>query len=64
MRKSRRNADEHLRQQRIQLAHEFDILNQRMSQDLLNVKDEVRGMFNERKLSVREEQRTMESAVR
>ncbi|KAI2470644.1 hypothetical protein F4781DRAFT_421220 [Annulohypoxylon bovei var. microspora] len=60
---NRKNADETTRQQRTQLQHEVDILNQRMSQDLMTLKDDVKGMFNDRRMNVREEQRTMESAI-
>ncbi|RYP54239.1 hypothetical protein DL769_010390 [Monosporascus sp. CRB-8-3] len=61
--KNRRAADETTRQQRTHLQHEVDILSQRMSQDLQNLKDEVKGMFNDRKMTVQEEQRTMESKI-
>ncbi|KAI8963511.1 hypothetical protein F5Y11DRAFT_147034 [Daldinia sp. FL1419] len=60
---NRRAADETTRQQRTQLQHEVDILSQRMSQDLMTLKDDVKGMFNDRRMNVREEQRTMESAI-
>lgn len=63
MTNNRRIADENTRQQRTHLQHEVDILNQRMSQDLQTLKDDVKGMFNDRKMTVREEQRTMESQV-
>ncbi|KAI5863230.1 hypothetical protein GGS23DRAFT_568833, partial [Durotheca rogersii] len=61
---NRRTADETTRQQRTQLQHEVDIVTQRMTQDLMTLKDDVKGMFNDRRMNVREEQRTMESAVR
>ncbi|KAI1637623.1 hypothetical protein F4809DRAFT_649739 [Biscogniauxia mediterranea] len=60
---NRRIADEQTRQQRTMLQHEVDILTQRMSQDILTLKDDVKGMFNDRRMNVREEQRTMESAI-
>ncbi|KAI0598553.1 hypothetical protein F4775DRAFT_176869 [Biscogniauxia sp. FL1348] len=60
---NKRIADEQTRQQRTMLQHEVDILTQRMSQDLLTLKDDVKGMFNDRRMNVREEQRTMESAI-
>ncbi|KAK6952997.1 hypothetical protein Daesc_005294 [Daldinia eschscholtzii] len=60
---NRRAADETMRQQRTQLQHEVDILTQRMTQDLMTLKDDVKGMFNDRRMNVREEQRTMESAI-
>lgn len=60
---NRKAADETTRQQRTQLQHEVDILSQRMTQDLMTLKDDVKGMFNDRRMNVREEQRTMESAI-
>ncbi|KAI1453608.1 hypothetical protein F4805DRAFT_362393 [Annulohypoxylon moriforme] len=60
---NRKTADETTRQQRTQLQHEVDIVSQRMSQDLMTLKDDVKGMFNDRRMNVREEQRTMESAI-
>ncbi|KAL7626589.1 hypothetical protein AAE478_003361 [Parahypoxylon ruwenzoriense] len=63
VKKNRRAADETTRQQRTQVQHEVDILTQRMSQDLMTLKDDVKGMFNDRRMNVREEQRTMESAI-
>ncbi|KAI1082200.1 hypothetical protein F5B20DRAFT_532545 [Whalleya microplaca] len=60
---NRKADDEQTRQQRTHLQHEVDILSQRMSQDLLTLKDDVKGMFNDRRMNVREEQRTMESAI-
>ncbi|KAI1125223.1 hypothetical protein F5Y10DRAFT_247713 [Nemania abortiva] len=60
---NRRIADEQTRQQRTQLQHEVDILSQRMSQDIMTLKDDVKGIFNDRRMNVREEQRNMESAI-
>lgn len=45
------------------LQHEVDILNQKLSQDLLSLKDELKGMFDDRKMAVRMEQRAMDSSV-
>jgi hypothetical protein len=45
------------------LQHEVDILNQSLNQELLTLNDTVRGMFNDRKMAVREEQKSVESAV-
>jgi hypothetical protein len=60
---NRKAADEHTRQQRTVLQHEVDILGQKLSQDLMTLKDDVKGMFNDRKMAVREEQRRIEGAV-
>jgi PleD family two-component response regulator len=53
-----------MRRERTQLQHEYDILNQKLTQELLILKDELTGMFNDRKMAVRMEQREMDSAVR
>lgn len=63
LRNSRRAADEQLRQQRTTLQHEVDILTQSLNQEVLTLNDSVRGMFNDRKMAVREEQKAAESAV-
>lgn len=55
---------EKLRTQRAQLQHEVDILSQKMTQESANLKDELKGMFDDRKMAVRIEQRSMESRVR
>ncbi|KAI0480447.1 hypothetical protein GGR56DRAFT_626167 [Xylariaceae sp. FL0804] len=60
---NRKAADEHMRQQRTHLQHEVDILNQRMSQDIMTLKDDVKGMFDDRRMKVKEEQRNMESEI-
>lgn len=54
---------EQLRMQRDQLQHEVDILEQRLGQETAGMKDELRGMFDDRKMAVRNEQRAMESKV-
>ncbi|KAJ1337467.1 Coiled-coil domain-containing protein 90-like [Microdochium nivale] len=60
---NRKVADETIRQQRTHLQHEVDILSQRMTQDILTLKDEVRAAFHDRKMTVREEQRSTESLL-
>jgi len=45
------------------LQHEMDILSQKLTQDSLTLKDDLKGMFNDRKMAVRMEQRAMESAI-
>ncbi|KAH6661370.1 MOZ protein represents a chromatin-associated acetyltransferase [Truncatella angustata] len=60
---NQRKADEESRQKRTLLQHEVDILSQKLSQDLMTLRDDVRGMFNDRKMVVREEQRRMEGAI-
>ena len=55
---------EKLRTQRAQLQHEVDILNQKMAQEISNLKDELKGMFDDRKMTARMDQRSRESRVR
>jgi hypothetical protein len=59
----RRSEQERMRAQRSQLQHEVDILTQRLGQESASLKDEVKGMFDDRKMTVRNEQREMESKV-
>ena len=61
---TRKKDEETMRRERTLLQHEVDILNQKLSQELLTLKDDLKGMFDDRKMSVRMEQRTMESKVR
>ncbi|KAL5420302.1 hypothetical protein PMIN03_000128 [Paraphaeosphaeria minitans] len=59
-----RNAEvERMRSERNQLQHEVDILSQRMGQDTSHLKDELKGLFDDRKMAVRNEQRHMESLI-
>jgi hypothetical protein len=51
------------RTQRAHLQHEVDILNQKVGQDSSSLKDELKGMFDDRKMAVRMEQRNMDSKV-
>jgi hypothetical protein len=60
---NRRASDEQIRQQRTHLQHEADILTQTLNQELLTLNDNVRGAFNDRKMTVREEQKGADSAV-
>jgi hypothetical protein len=61
---NRRLQDEQIRQQRTHLQHEVDILTQSLNQEASTLNDTVRGMFNDRRMAVREEQKTADSAVR
>ncbi|CZS93654.1 uncharacterized protein RAG0_03836 [Rhynchosporium agropyri] len=60
---TRKKNEEGMRRERTLLQHEVDILNQKLSQELLTLKDDLKGMFDDRKMSVRMEQRTMESKI-
>ncbi|KAK5703090.1 hypothetical protein LTR97_004037 [Elasticomyces elasticus] len=59
----RRAEQEKMRAERTQLQHEVDILSQRVGQESGVLKDELKGMFDDRKMSVRNEQRGMESKI-
>jgi hypothetical protein len=54
---------DHMRTARSQLQHEVDILNQKLTQELLTLKDDLKGMFDDRKMAVRTEQRRMDSSI-
>ncbi|TVY20159.1 Uncharacterized protein LARI1_G001429 [Lachnellula arida] len=60
---TRKAHEETMRRERSLLQHEVDILNQKLTQELLRLKDELKGMFDDRKMAVRTEQRAMESAI-
>ncbi|KJX96372.1 mitochondrion protein [Zymoseptoria brevis] len=59
----RRAEQEKMRTERTQLQHEVDILNQKLNHESAAMKDEMRGMFDDRKMAVRNEQRITESKV-
>lgn len=61
---TKRNKEgERSRTERTQLQHEVDILGQRMTQESATMKDELKGMFDDRKMFVRNDQRDMERKV-
>ncbi|OJD36496.1 moz protein represents a chromatin-associated acetyltransferase [Diplodia corticola] len=60
---NRKAENERMSTQRNQLQHEVDILGQRLGQDTSHLKEEVKGMFDDRKMAVRMEQKTMESKI-
>ncbi|KIW87125.1 uncharacterized protein Z519_12236 [Cladophialophora bantiana CBS 173.52] len=51
------------RSQRAQLQHEYDILNQKVTQDLMTLKEELKGLFNDRKLGLQEDKRKIDSKI-
>lgn len=63
VRQRRQASTERMRAERNQLQHEVDILSQRLSQEMLALKDEVRGMFDDRRMSTRAERRRVENAI-
>ncbi|GAB7340659.1 hypothetical protein MBLNU457_7053t1 [Dothideomycetes sp. NU457] len=54
---------ERSRTDRAQLQHEVDILGQRLTQEGGTLKDDLKGMFDDRKMAIRNEQRSMESKI-
>ncbi|KAF2084344.1 hypothetical protein K490DRAFT_16572, partial [Saccharata proteae CBS 121410] len=60
---NRKAENERMSTQRNQLQHEVDIIGQRLGQDSASMKDELKGMFDDRKMAVRMEQRAMESKI-
>ncbi|KAF9891300.1 hypothetical protein FE257_004155 [Aspergillus nanangensis] len=51
------------RASRTQIQHESDILSQRLNQELAGLKDDIKGMFNNHKMSTREQQRSIDTSV-
>ncbi|KAL2855433.1 hypothetical protein BJY01DRAFT_204130, partial [Aspergillus pseudoustus] len=51
------------RASRTSLEHEADILSQRTNQELAGLKDDIKGMFNDHKMTVRELQRSIDTSV-
>ncbi|ODM20346.1 hypothetical protein SI65_03399 [Aspergillus cristatus] len=51
------------RASRTQLQHEIDILSQRFNQELAGLKDDIKGMFNDHKMTSREHQRSIDTSV-
>ncbi|KAF2119189.1 hypothetical protein BDV96DRAFT_463662, partial [Lophiotrema nucula] len=59
----RKGEMETMRTERNQLQHELDLLNQKLGQETGNLKDELKGLFDDRKMAVRQEQRTQEAKI-
>ncbi|KAJ6264748.1 Mitochondrial Translation Optimization [Drechslerella dactyloides] len=60
---ARRTALEKTRMDRAQIQHDYEQLEQKLNEDLMNLKDEVSSLFNDRKLTTRQEQRAMEVKI-
>ncbi len=60
---SRHSESQRQRTQRAQLHHEFDILNQKVTQDMLTLREELKAMFNDRKMAVQEEKQRLDSKI-
>lgn len=63
LRNTRATASEKQRSERTALQHEVDILSQRVTQDSAALKDELRGMFDDRKMAVRTDRRVAENEI-
>lgn len=59
----RRGEIERMRSDRNQLQHELDILGQRLGQETSGLREELKGLFDDRKMAVRQEQRMMETKI-
>ena len=59
----RKSEQEKMRTERTQLQHEVDILSQTFTQRSGALKEDLKGMFDDRKMAVRNEQRDMESKI-
>lgn len=51
------------RSQRAQVQHEHDILNQKVGNDIASMREELKGMFNDRKLGLAEEKRRVDGKI-
>ena len=51
------------RSTRAQLQHEADILNQKFTQDMLSLREDLKAMFNDRKMSLQEEKRRIDGKI-
>ncbi|KAF1834606.1 hypothetical protein BDW02DRAFT_497935 [Decorospora gaudefroyi] len=60
---TRKGEMERMRTERGQLQHEVDILGQRLGQETQGLRDELKGLFDDRKMAVRQEQRSMETKI-
>ncbi|KAL1863737.1 hypothetical protein Plec18167_000833 [Paecilomyces lecythidis] len=60
---SRNSEIQRQRTSRTQLQHEVDILSQRLNQELMGLKDDLKGMFNDHKMTTRELQRSLDTAI-
>jgi len=51
------------RSSRTHLQHEVDILSQRLNQELAGLKDDLKGMFNDHKMTTKELQRSLDTVI-
>ncbi|KAF1946544.1 hypothetical protein EJ02DRAFT_462556 [Clathrospora elynae] len=60
---TRKGQMERMRTERGQLQHEVEILGQRLGQETVGLRSELKGLFDDRKMAVRMEQRSMETKI-
>jgi hypothetical protein len=60
---SRQTEMQRQRTQRAHLTHEADILSQKMTQDLLTLKEDMKAMFHNRKMAVQDDKRTLDGKI-
>lgn len=60
---ARKLNDEKMRTERTLLEHEVESLNQKLTQGLAILRDELKGMFDDRRMEIRAEQRNMDAAI-
>ena len=60
---SRHSEIQKQRTNRAQLQHEYDILNQRVTQEMLSLREELKGLFNDRKMASGEEKRKLDGKI-
>ncbi|CAZ81395.1 unnamed protein product [Tuber melanosporum] len=59
----RKTQIDQLRVEGASIQQEFDLLNQRFLEEIMSLKDELNGLFNDRKMVTRAEQRAMENKI-
>ena len=60
---SRQTEVQRQRTQRAHLSHEADILSQKMTQDLLTLKEDMKAMFHNRKMAVQDDKRNLDGKI-
>ena len=60
---SRQTEIQRKRSQRAHLQHEADILSQKMTQDLMTLKEEMKAMFHNRKMAVQEQKSNLDGKI-
>jgi len=63
IRSNRHSTSERMRSERTTTQHEVDILSQKVTQEIGTLKDNLKGMFDDRKMAVRIERRDVENKI-